>query len=72
MVAQWNPKASKMALNGTPKAPKMDPRTHKMELWRRQTSQNGPQNYQNEALKDPKASKSTQAEMTKLALNSKH
>ena len=25
MVAQWDPKASKMALNGTPKTPKMDP-----------------------------------------------
>ena len=56
MVAQWDPKA----------------RTHKMELWRRQSSQNGPQNCQNEALKDPKASKSTQAKMTKLTLNSKH
>ena len=58
--AQWNPKA-----------PKMDPRTHRMELWRRQSSQNGPQNYQNEALKDPKAPKSTQTKMTKLTLNSK-
>jgi len=72
MVAQWNTKTSKMALNGTPKAPKMDPRTHKKELWRRQHSQNEPKNCQNEALKDPKASKSTQAKMTKLTLNSKH
>ena len=56
----------------TPKAPKMDPRTHKMELWGRQSSQNAPQNCQNETLKDPKASKSTQAKMTNLTLNRKH
>ena len=72
MAAQWDPKASKMVFNGTPKAPKMSPRTPKNAVWRRQSLQNGLQNYKNEALNDPKASKSTQTKMTNLTLNSKH
>ena len=72
MVAQWDPKASKMALNEPPKLPKWTPELTKWEFGDAKNSQNGPQNCQNEALKDPKVSKSTQAKMTKLTLNRKH